>query len=272
VNEIKEILNQNWIATAIGVVGAVVGVIGVILAYSFKSKSRLAAQTNTLELIGRNAILPNGIEFLFRGNKVPKVTLSRVAIWNIGNTTIEGKQIVTSDPLRIVISQGSDVLEATVRSRTREVNHVSCTSRPGAANEVECRFDYLDPGDGALIQLIHTGNDIVKVLGTLRGVPKGILMGSAPKRKPQNEYQMSTFGVKVIGLGFVGLGLALTVLITVGAVAPSAPFWTVAGVCLPTICCGLLIFFAVRYMPPTLLSTQMTSNEPKKRFWKIGAK
>jgi len=130
VNEFKEILNESWIGTVIGIVGIV---IGVILAYSFKPRSRLAAQTNTLGLLGPNAVLPTEIEFLFRGTKVSNVAMSRIAIWNIGNTTIKGDQIVGGDPLRIVTSEGSSVLETTIRHCTRQVNGVSCALRQGTS-------------------------------------------------------------------------------------------------------------------------------------------
>jgi hypothetical protein len=204
----KDILNQNWIGTAVGIIGIVSGL---VLAYSFRPRSRLAAQTNTLELAGSNAVLPNEIEFLFRGNTVPNVTMSRIAIWNIGNTTIKGDQIVNSDPLRIVTSDGSNVLEATIRNRTRQVNGISCLLRQGTSNEVECRFDYLDPSDGALIQLIHTGSDEIKVLGTLRGIPKGVLMRSVPKQKPQIQSQLSPNAVKLIALVFIFVGICLLI-------------------------------------------------------------
>jgi hypothetical protein len=269
VNELKELLNQNWIGTLIGIAGIV---IGVILWFSSRTRSRLAAQTNTLELVGPNAVLPTEIEFLFRGAKVSNVAMSRIAIWNIGNTTIKGDQIVGSDPVRIVTSEGSSILETTIRQCTRQVNGVSCVLRQGTTNEVEYRFDYLDPGDGALIQLIHTGSDIVKVLGTLRGVPKGILVGSVPKPKRQGERQLSAFGIKVMGVAFVCLGLALVALAIIGVAPSGKSSLPLAPIGALVILSGLGIFFTVRYMPPGRLSTQMTTNEPKKSVWQMEAK
>jgi hypothetical protein len=258
----KEILNQNWLGTLIGVVA------GIIIAYFFKSRSRLAAQINTLELVGPNAVLPNDIEFLFRGNKVPNVTMSRIAIWNIGNTTIKGDQIVSSDPLRIITSEGSSILEATIRNRTRQVNDFSCALRQGTSNEIECRFDYLDSGDGALIQLIHTGNDKLKVAGTFRGISKDILIaGRARKQTPPNEPQLSTRGAKLLALGFSVVGALLLILVCTGTIHSSqtSALPTDAGIVFTFT--GLILFFTIRYMPPNKIRTQMTSNEPRKAFW-----
>ena len=134
-DEIIKFLNQNWIGTLIGIGGIFIGILG----YWARPRSRLAAQTNTLQLVGPNAVLPSQIEFLFRGDKVPNVTMSKIAIWNSGNTTVKGDQIVSSDPLRIVTSTGSNILEAIIENRTRQVNDFSCVVRRSATNEVECR-------------------------------------------------------------------------------------------------------------------------------------
>src|SRR5437899_7871007 len=124
--EIKDLFNQPCVGTIIGISGVL---IGIVLWYASKSRSRLAAQANTLQLAGPNAVFPDELEFLFKGSKVPNVTMSRVAIWNIGNTTLKGDQITTSDPLRIITSDGSVVLEATIRDSTRKVNDFSCSLR-----------------------------------------------------------------------------------------------------------------------------------------------
>jgi hypothetical protein len=265
-NQFKEILNQNWIGTLIGILGFLVGIIGIILWYASKSRSRLAAQANSLELVGPNAAFPSDLEFLFKGHKVPNVTLSRIPIWNIGNTTVKGDQITSSDPLRIITSAGSTILEATIRAYTRQVNGFTCTSRP-VSNEIACQFDYLDPGDGALIQIIHTGNDELKVVGTLRAVPKGILkVASTPKKKPQSpQTQLSPFAARLLALllliGGVGLMVAsLTGWIVFSDDPRRAVAWFVWT---PLIAGGIVFLWAGRYMPPSQLSTQITADSNK---------
>jgi hypothetical protein len=251
INALKDFLNQNWLGTAIGLIGIVIGV-GV--AYAYKARPRLAAQTNTLELVGANAVLPDQIEFLFRGNKVPKVTMSRVAIWNIGNTTVHGGQIVASDPLRIITSAGSTVLDATIRDRTRSVNDFSCVLRQDTSNEIECRFDYLDPGDGALIQLIHTGDDKLKILGTLREVPKGILLlGYKPKPKPQKQAPLTPFTAKLIATTCLIIAIGALILSFAEVLPPELGRAAVITFTLVS----LAFFLGIRYIPPTRLSTDM---------------
>ena len=264
-NDITEILNHNWIGAAIGLAGII---IGTILTLSLRPRPRLAVQFNTLYLVGPNAALPDGIEFLFKGNKVPKVTLSRIALWNIGNTTISGDQIVGSDPLRIVVSENGSVLETSILHRTRQANDVVCILRPNTEGEVECRFDYLDPQDGALIQIIHTGTSRLGVLGTLRGLPKGVLRLETPQQETRMQpRQFSPFVGKLVGLAIGLIGLVLSV-----AALRGTADWPelAAGVFIMSVSALMMIGFGL--LPPRDLSPNISSNEPGKAWWQFGTR
>ncbi|MDB4869720.1 MAG: hypothetical protein JWL97_724 [Gemmatimonadales bacterium] len=255
--ELAEFLAQPWIGTIIGVVGIV---IATILAFSYRPRPRLAAQINTLDLVGPNAVLPDGIEFVFRGSTVPKVTLSRIALWNIGNTTIRRDQIVGNDPLRIALGDNGSVLETSVLAFSRKANDVTCFTRAQTVGEVECTFDYLDPNDGALIQIIHTGTNSLSVLGTLRGVPKGVLRIDTPQKKKEKQTrEMSAFAARLIALilGFVGL-------VVIGIALRGNSDWPLAGIGVTVTAAGVVLLVALRRLPPSELNPQITSNEPKK--------
>lgn len=261
-NDIRDILSQGWIGTTVGVIGVL---IGAILAYAFKPRSRLAAQTNTLELVGPNSVLPNEIEFLFRGDKVSNVTLSRVAIWNTGNTTVRGAQIVESDPLRIAVSNGAHILETTVLRRTREVNDVSCVLRQDTGSAAEFRFDYLDPGDGALVQLIHTGNAEIRVIGSIRGIRAGVrVLTTTRKPKEQELQQLSPSAGKLLSLSVIIVGLVMVIRAVLRTNIEGLELFLFTAM----VGAGILLYFGVSRLAPSELSTQITSNEPtRKPFW-----
>ena len=265
-DELKEFLSPGWVGTVIGIVGII---IAIALAFFFASRPKISTQANTLDLVGPNAVLPHEIEFVFRGKKVPQVTLSKIAIWNSGNTTIKGDQIVDSDPLRILVSEGN-VLETKILHRTREVNDFSLALDPLTDNQIKCRFDYLDVGDGALIQIIHTGTDKVSVIGTLRGIPKGVLqVGNPYKKKSHKADKLSRFQAKVLSLISLLFGIIFSIAAISGAVVPQQYWPVIAYLGFIFILFGLTVFWSVSCMPPGELSTQITSNEPKKSIWQI---
>jgi hypothetical protein len=265
----KELLSKAWLNGLVGLFGWLLTAIGLVLFLTTRSRSRVAAQINSLELVGVNSVLPDEIEFLFRGNKVPKVTLSRIAIWNIGNTTLTADQIVDGDPLLIVTSEGSEILEATILNCTRQVNEFSCVRVHDVPNQAFCRFDYLDPQDGALIQIIHTGTDKVQVVGTLRGIRKRILVKSVSK-KDETKKPDAGAGSRRVGQGIgivaflLGFGFLLLALLK-----PSLdPKDTKAGFLVGTVfmLMGILAYWLSGFMPPTVLGTQITTIDPKKQF------
>jgi hypothetical protein len=258
-------LNHNWTDALIGLIGG--GIISLILAYLFTSRPRLSAQINTLELVGPNAVFPNELEFLFRGKKVPKVSLSLIAIWNDGNVTINGNLIVSSDPLRILVHSGT-VLDTKVLRSSREVNGFSCALCSGHAdNVIQCKFDYLDVKDGALIQVIHTGDDKVEVVGTLREIPKGVQQISNPYQDKSNKHKLTVRDAKLVSLLLTTLGIACWLGVIAGKVDPPKdwPPFVFIGSMFTIV--GIVIYLGVRRMPPDKLSTQMASNETKRPPW-----
>jgi len=139
------------------------------------------------------------------------------------------------------------------------------------ANEIEFQFDYLDPADGALIQVIHTGSDDVKILGTLRGVPKGVLIGSVPKqksKKPEIQRQLTPIAARLIALIFLCLSIGIFISTAMGNTEPFNEQLLVVLLGVGAFVTALGFFFGSRVLPPSQLSTQMTSNEPPKKAWR----
>jgi|SRR5215216_929179 len=177
---IDHFLRQNWLTL-------LVGLIGLIATYFFYRKSlikhEMAFQRKAIAIIGRNSILPSEVEIFFKGKKVPLVTKSIIALWNNGNSTIMGEQIAHQDPLRILPPQETEILDAQIQKITRTVTGISISVEENP-NQVILTFDYLDPSDGALITVLHTGEKDVQILGTLRGLPRGLLdLGSIDFQK-----------------------------------------------------------------------------------------
>ncbi|MCZ7385872.1 MAG: hypothetical protein O8C63_14165 [Candidatus Methanoperedens sp.] len=185
---LTDFFNQGW-------VGSVIGITGLVIAFILYRASRIGPrpvyQLRALRLIGKEEqALPEEVEILFRGRSVPRLTKTHIILWNSGKAMLDGKNIVPDDPLRFEFRKGAQVLRSNVLKVTRESNKFTAMINSDSPNNVICNFDYLDAGDGAVIELLHTNEGrYPKIRGTIRGVPKGILnwgdipSGNEPPRK-----------------------------------------------------------------------------------------
>lgn len=177
IKNVIDFLNNGWVGSTIAILGIVIGVLIAIWS-SFVSRigGRPVYQYRSLRLIGTNySAMPSDVEVRFKGQIVNRLTKTEVVIWNSGNQTINGAAIVLNDPLRFEFGNGSRILDVSVLRVTRDVNDFKAKIDPKSQGAVLIDFDYLDPDDGALIEILH--NDGVgepDVMGSIRGVPKGM--------------------------------------------------------------------------------------------------
>ena len=204
---LKAFFSQGWVGALLGILG------GLLIAFFFYRASRIGPrpsyQFKALRLIAENErALPEEVEILFKGMSVPRLTKTHVVFWNSGKAMLDGKQIVDVDPLRLEFSKDAQVLRARIVKATRETNEFEVKINDKSPNEVVCSFDYLNVGDGAVIELLHTDEErYPRVQGTIRGVPKGILNWGrfrTPRKGPRIVmFVMLIMGVAIIVIGFL---------------------------------------------------------------------
>lgn len=172
-----EILNQSWFGALVGLLGLLVGIAGLVLYVKSRIGARPMCLMRTMRLIGKSEQkLSPEIQIVFGGYSVPRLSLTHLYFWNGGQETVHGSQIVHDDPLRFSFPPADEILKAHVAKSTRPVNKVSVEVLPGKKNEGILSFDFLDPGDGARVEILHTSTKrYPQVLGTLRGIPRGIV-------------------------------------------------------------------------------------------------
>ena len=171
-DSVLNILTQGWIGTAVGFVGIV---LAVVFYFRSRRKARLAFQCDHVTLVGgRGAAFSDEVEISFAGTVVPRITASRIIIWNCGDRTINRRDLVEGDPLRVEVPETGRILKHMVLRQTRSVNawHFDQPS----PNLLNLTFDFLDPGDGVSLEIIHSEpRDELHVVGTIRGIPGGLL-------------------------------------------------------------------------------------------------
>ena len=132
----------------------------------------------TFPLINNNLTELDGIAISFEGIPVQSLELSKVSFWNRGAETINGTDIVAADPLRIEVSADDTLYAARIAFQKNPHNVPTVTVDGGIAL---IKFDYLDRMDGVVVDIYHSGNSKIEVLGTIKGagMPKVAIFGLA---------------------------------------------------------------------------------------------
>ncbi|WP_417911607.1 hypothetical protein [Candidatus Electronema sp. TJ] len=176
INTTLELLSPGWV----GAIISLVGLIAAVVTYLFtRQRTRLAYCCAGKRLLGLATDgLPEGITVHYRGQDIPRLTRTLVVLWNAGEKTILGEDIVATDPLRLKLRGDGRVLAATVLKTKRDVCQIKALpDAPGSSchNETHIRFAFLDAEDGAVIEILHTSEEsYVEFLGTVRGLPQGL--------------------------------------------------------------------------------------------------
>ena len=138
--------------------------------------------------------------------------------------------------MRLQAAADAEILQASLVATSRavlaaDVHHDGSSARIG--------FDYLDPGDGFRIQVLHTGKQgTMSLAGTVRGLPKGVLPGNPPPSFIQ------VFGV---GLLFMSVSILLVLLmLALRAMIRAGTNGIVVGVSIAA--CVILLFAIARWL------------------------
>jgi hypothetical protein len=107
------------------------------------------------------------------GTRVNRLTKTEIIFWNSGNAILRGSDLVESDPLRFDFPDKSIVVDFKISKYSRTANNFMASIDSRQSNSVEISFDYLDPNDGAKIDILHTSSTkSPQAAGVIRGVPK----------------------------------------------------------------------------------------------------
>jgi hypothetical protein len=163
-------LNLTWVGVVITLITFIFAIILTVFLY-FKGRQRKGLSyyiSNDLLIDRANTEKPDQIEIYFSGTKVDKLYKTLIYIWNSGNQTIKKDELNTKDHLRVNIE--SEVLSIKIIKVTREVIDFNVNHDQENTN-YKVNFDYLDQGDGAVIEVLHSGSiDDLKLQGTVMGI------------------------------------------------------------------------------------------------------
>ncbi len=208
--ELIRFLNQGWVGTIVGTAGVA---LALLLYWRSRISGIIAFQSHDMSMIGGDdAVFPAEVEVRYRGTPVPGLTSSTVWIWNAGKKTVRGADIVAHDPLRLRF--GGDVLNVRIRKVSREVVRITADTSGEIGKTVCCGFEFLDPGDGGVLEVLHTGSaEAPECTGTIIGLPNGLQHWgrawgfSASSRRERRISRIIVTMMLIFGLGMSVLGI-----------------------------------------------------------------
>ena len=173
---LPQVITNPVVAAIATVAGTSLTVVGLIMARRYRVNPRMVYQMHDSFVVGlHNATSLGDIKIMFNGESVPRVVVTQLGIWNAVDTTVAGSDIAKGDPIAVTISDGSSILGATRLNVTHEVNDCRIRLADADRSRALVKFEYLNAGDGALFQIIHTGAiNKAKVGGSLKGIPRGV--------------------------------------------------------------------------------------------------
>lgn len=162
----------NWLGIAIGLIGTGIAIFQVVKP-QVGARVHCAVQGATLvdtgDEVGRQ-ILPREVEIFFDGLQVPRISRTEILFWNSGTTAIRGEDIVERHPIKF--GWEGEILFASLARTTRPANEFTVKTEK---NEIVLDFLFLNPGDGARIEVFHTSNSArPAVAGEIVGVKNGV--------------------------------------------------------------------------------------------------
>ena len=114
--------------------------------------------TSSYQVIRNNKAFWDDIEITHKGERINSLTVTNFAIWNSGKKLIDESDIIPSYPLCIRVIDDSKILSAQITEFVEPTNMFVVSNRQASDKAIHISFDYVDSGEGVVIQVLHTGN------------------------------------------------------------------------------------------------------------------
>ena len=160
-------LIENNIITIVGI--SIPTIIAIILYLKSRKVKKPIYFLRTFDIAKRDKKIPK-LKLIYEGHPVETLSITRIAVLNNGNETIDSRDVAKNDPLRIEISKNFKILDADFHYIRNQANDFSLETIE-KQNIIKINFDYIDEGDGGIIQVIHDGakSGDVSVGGSVKG-------------------------------------------------------------------------------------------------------
>ena len=124
------------------------------IASKTKKQFSFSCKTNEIIVSGKSNI--DKLKIKYDGQDISDLSSSRFYIWNSGNKVINIDDVVISKPLCIINTGDAKILDAQIIKYNEETNNFAVTQM--SDTRIKLSFDYVDHGEGLILQVLHTGS------------------------------------------------------------------------------------------------------------------
>lgn len=159
------------------IIGILIGVISIFLAIFFFLKSRKIRiplySIASYNLLRKEIKGLENVDIKFKNEAVDNLTVSKIAFWNGGRLVIDRNDLPEGYQLKIHPNEGIRIFNAEILYVDEDSNQIKLRFNE-KQSEVIIDFEYLDFKQGAVINVLHSGNssDGVKITGVVKGAGK----------------------------------------------------------------------------------------------------
>lgn len=122
-----------------------------------KSRKELSCYKNSYTIVeGGESVIPE-LQLLYQNKKIKNLTITKYALWNSGNGVLYCNDIVSSRPIKILIDEQEEILDARIINQSDETNMFTVSNL--GEKETILQFEYADKNDGIVLQILHTGDE-----------------------------------------------------------------------------------------------------------------
>jgi hypothetical protein len=120
-------------------------------------------------LVPDQSLLSGGLTLGFEGASIERLCRTNIAMWNHRGDVIRREDIAEADKLRVRVAEGDSILQIRVVARARAQNELSLSATSSDGTSIPLSFDFLDAGDGVVLEVLHHLPTSATLAGTIKG-------------------------------------------------------------------------------------------------------